>query len=161
MSIPDPSWGTHAHTVLEQAGHRRGGARDEVIDLLASQACALSAQDIETALRAQGRAVGRASIYRALDVLVEYGLIKRLEVGRAEACYEPANPGGHHHHHVVCEVCGELAAFDDRDLEAAIARLGARLGMHIDDHDVLLRGTCRECAGRVPTAAPRQHLHHH
>ncbi len=97
-----------------------------------------------------GAASGRASIYRALETLADYGLVKRLDVGRTEACYEPARPDGHHHHHVVCEVCGDLAAFDDPDLEAAIARLGTRLGMRIEDHDVLLRGTCRRCATNGP-----------
>jgi Fur family ferric uptake transcriptional regulator len=160
-SVHDGNWSSHARAVLEEAGHRRGGARAEVIDLLATQPCALSAHDIEITLRTQGRTVGRASIYRALEILMEHGLIKRLEVGRAEACYEPANPGGQHHHHVVCEVCGALAAFDDPDLERAIERLGARLGMHIDDHDVLLRGTCRQCAGAVPSRAAAQHTHQH
>jgi len=146
MPVHDPSWSAHARAVLVDAGHRRGGARDEVIDLLAAQSCALSAQDIDAALRSRGRSVGRASIYRALETLADYGLVKRLDVGRAEACYEPARLDGHHHHHVVCEVCGDLAAFDDPDLEAAIGRLGTRLGMRIEDHDVLLRGTCRRCA---------------
>lgn len=146
MSVHDPSWSAHARAVLEDAGHRRGGARDEVIDLLAGQSCALSAHDIDAALRSRGRSVGRASIYRALETLTDYGLVKRLDVGRADACYEPARPGGHHHHHVVCEICGDLAAFDDPDLEDAIERLGTRLGIRIDDHDVLLRGTCRHCA---------------
>ena len=154
VPVRDPSWSAHARAVLEDAGHRRGGARDEVIDLLATQSCALSAQDIDVALRTRGRSVGRASIYRALETLADYGLVKRLDVGRAEACYEPAQPGGHHHHHVVCEVCGDLAAFDDPDLEAAIARLGTRLGMRIADHDVLLRGTCRRCAALASPPAP-------
>lgn len=147
MPIHDPSWGAYAHSVLEDAGHRRGGARDEVIDLLAAQSCAVSAHDIEGALRQRGRPIGRASIYRALDTLAEHGLVKRLDLGRSEACFEPARSDGHHHHHVVCETCGTLTAFDDPDLEAAIDRLGDRLGMRIDDHDVLLRGVCRNCNG--------------
>jgi len=146
MPVADPSWSTHARAVLEDAGHRRGGARDEVIDLLAGEACALSALDIEEALRARGTPIGRASIYRALDILSEHGLVKRLEVGRAEACFEPARPDGHHHHHVVCDTCGTLTAFDDPELERAIDQLAERLGMRIDDHDVLLRGACRVCA---------------
>jgi Fur family transcriptional regulator, ferric uptake regulator len=152
MPIHDPSWSAYARSVLEDAGHRRGGARDEVIDLLAVQPCAVSAHDIEGALRQRGRTIGRASIYRALDTLAEHGLVKRLDLGRTEACYEPARSDGHHHHHVVCEVCGTLTAFDDPDLEQAIDRLGDRLGLRIDDHDVLLRGVCRDCggAGSVP-----------
>lgn len=147
VSGHDASWRTHARSALEEAGYRRGGARAEVIDLLAEQSCALSAHDIESALRAHGRTVGRASVYRALEVLTDLGLVKRLDVGRSEACYEPARPGGHHHHHVVCEVCGALGTFDDADLERAIDAVATRLGMSIDDHEVLLRGTCRRCAG--------------
>jgi Fur family ferric uptake transcriptional regulator len=152
MTVSDPSWSAHARAVLEDAGHRRGGARDEVIDLLANQACALSAHDIEGALRAGGRPIGRASIYRALDILSEHGLVKRLDVGRSEACFEPARSDGHHHHHVICERCGTLTAFDDPEFEDAIDRLADRLGIRIDDHDVLLRGTCRSCAGAVPSS---------
>jgi len=146
MTVHDPSWSAHARAVLEDAGHRRGGARDEVIDLLAGQACAISVHEIESTLRHDGRPIGRASIYRALDTLADLGLVKRLDVGRAEACFEPARADGHHHHHVVCESCGTLTAFDDPELEDAIGRLGDRLGMRITDHDVLLRGVCRSCS---------------
>lgn len=149
MSVRNPSWSAHARAVLEDAGYRRGGARDEVIDLLAAQPCAVSVQDIEAALRGGGRPIGRASIYRAVDTLAELGLVKRLDVGRAEACFEPARADGHHHHHVVCERCGTLTAFDDPELELAIERLGDRLGMRIDDHEVLLRGICESCSGQV------------
>ena len=113
--------------------------------MLAAQRCALSVVEIEDALRAQGRAPGRASIYRVLDLLVEHGLVERIAVGDGQTRFERVLPDGHHHHHLVCEHCGRLVAFDDAGLERAIADLSERLGVRVDSHDVLLRGCCQRC----------------
>ncbi len=138
-------WNRHVHAVLADAGFKRGGAREQVIELLASEPCALTAAEIEGSLSDSGRSPGRASIYRALDQLVEHGLVERLEVGDGQARFERQHPGGEHHHHLVCEGCGRLVAFDDPGLERAIERLSQRLGMRISGHDILLRGACRRC----------------
>ena len=50
-----------------------------------------------------------------------------------------------HHHHVVCETCGRWVPFHDPELERAIERLGERVDAQISAHDVVLRGTCRDC----------------
>ncbi|MGZ4187536.1 MAG: Fur family transcriptional regulator [Solirubrobacteraceae bacterium] len=138
-------WSEHVHAVLSQAGLKRGGARERVIELLATKPCALSAVEIEDELRASGRPTGRASVYRVLDLLVEHGLAERLEVGDGQARFERHHPDGEHHHHLVCDRCGRLVAFDDPGLEQAIDRLSDRLGVRIDSHDVLLRGACERC----------------
>ena len=138
-------WSEHVHAVLAQAGLKRGGARDRVIELLATKPCALSAVEIEDELRSLGRPTGRASVYRVLDLLVEHGLAERLEVGDGQARFERSHPDGEHHHHLVCDRCGRLVAFDDPGLEQAIDRLSDRLGVRVDSHDVLLRGACQRC----------------
>ncbi|HEX4671694.1 MAG TPA: Fur family transcriptional regulator [Solirubrobacteraceae bacterium] len=138
-------WSDHVHAALSQAGLKRGGARERVIELLASKPCALSAVEIEDELRSLGRPTGRASIYRVLDLLVDHGLAERLELGDGQARFERSQPGGEHHHHLVCDRCGRLVAFDDPGLERAIGRLSDRLGVRIDSHDVLLHGACRRC----------------
>lgn len=135
----------HVESVLASAGHQHGGARERIVELLARQACALSAVEIEDALRAEGNATGRASIYRVLDLLVDHGLVERVTVGSGQARFEPVDPTGAHHHHLVCQQCGKLVAFDDAGLEEAIDSLSRRLGVRIDHHDVLLRGECGEC----------------
>ena len=138
-------WSEHVHAVLSQAGLKRGASRERVIELLATKPCALSAVEIEDELRANGRPTGRASVYRVLDLLVEHGLVERLEVGDGQARFERSHPDGEHHHHLVCDGCGRLVAFDDPGLERAIGRLSERLGVRIDSHDVLLRGACQRC----------------
>lgn len=138
-------WRDYVHQVLAQAGLKRGGARERVIELLAGQPCALSAVEIEDELRSSGRPTGRASIYRVLELLAEHGLVERVSVGDGQARFERVQLGGHHHHHLVCDRCGRLEAFDDPGLEHAIDRLSVRLGARIESHDVLLRGACRSC----------------
>ncbi|MGA9875726.1 MAG: transcriptional repressor, partial [Solirubrobacteraceae bacterium] len=108
--------------MLGQAGHRKGGARNAIIDLLAGEPCALTAIEIEDRLRASGRGVARASIYRILDLLHERGLVARLELGDAMTRYELVDPAGAHHHHLLCGSCGRLVPVDDGDLERSIDR---------------------------------------
>jgi Fur family transcriptional regulator, ferric uptake regulator len=74
-------WEDSARDALRDAGHRAGGARDAVIDLLGRQTCCLSAQEIADGLRKSGNDAGIASVYRALDLLHELGLVQRVEFG--------------------------------------------------------------------------------
>lgn len=139
-------WRQHVDLTLAAAGLRRGGARERVIELLAGEPCALSAVEIEEVLRAQGARVGRATIYRVLDLLTEHDLVERVAVGPGLARFERSMPGHeHHHHHLVCERCGRLVAFDDPGLERAIHRVSDRLGARVEHHEILLRGACSDC----------------
>lgn len=138
-------WARHARATLDQSGHRRGRAREALIDLLAGQLCALSALEIEDRLREREQRVGRASIYRILELLAERGLVARLELGDGTTRYELIAPGGDHHHHLLCDSCGKLVPFDDRELERSIGRLVRRLDFQANGHEVVLHGDCRAC----------------
>ncbi len=148
----DRAWVEHATATLGRAGFRRGGARSAVVELLGRQACALTARDIDDALRAEGRSVGRASVYRALEQLDELGLVSRLEVGQGMARYEPVHPSGDHHHHLVCDRCGAITPFEDPRLERAIGQLAGRVAFDVHDHEVVLRGVCGACRDRAARA---------
>src|SRR5262245_45357074 len=117
------NWEASAQRALSEAGHRAGGARAAVVSLLAEQSCCLSAQEISDRLRGDGTEVGIASIYRALDLLGEMGLVQRVEVGDGGARFEPVVPGGEHHHHAICDTCGRVTAFEDERLEQQLERL--------------------------------------
>jgi len=136
-------WSAHALDRLSSAGHRRGGAREAVIGLLDGQPCALSALEIEDALKG-GRRVGRASVYRVLDELVSLDLVSRVDVGDGVVRYEPQR--SQHHHHLVCDGCGRLTPFEDDALEQAIRRLADRVAFDVSDHDVTLHGSCERCS---------------
>lgn len=138
-------WAEHARQVLDQAGHRRARARNALIEMLAGQACALTAIEIEDELRDGERAVARASVYRNLELLIEHGLVSRLELGDGIARYELIDPDGEHHHHLLCDSCGRLVPFDDHELERSIDRLASRLNFRPRGHEVVLHGACEKC----------------
>jgi Fur family ferric uptake transcriptional regulator len=141
-------WAEGAEGALSAAGRKRGGARRAVLDLLAEQDCALSALEMEEALRGRpGRPVSRASIYRILDELEGLGLLKRVETGQAVVRYERHSSGGEHHHHLVCERCGLVTPFSDPGLERAIRSLSGRVPLAVSEHEIVLRGSCLECSG--------------
>jgi Fur family ferric uptake transcriptional regulator len=147
-----PSWREHTLATLAAAGYRRGGARNAIVELLERQDCALSAQEIDDRLRARGRGVGRASVYRILELLTELRLVQKIDVGQGVARYERQLPDGHHHHHLVCDSCGQIEPFSDPTLEQAIERVARNVAFAVDDHDVVLHGACSDCRGDQPVA---------
>jgi Fur family ferric uptake transcriptional regulator len=142
----DTTWAEYALAMLGESGYRRGGARTAVVEALARHDCAVSALELEEELRRRKIHVGRASIYRALDVLEELGLVQRFEVERRIASYERVNLNGHHHHHAICRRCGRMEPFEDRGLERAIEQVSDLVPFEIAEHDVVLRGLCERCA---------------
>ena len=139
------SWSTAALGNLQAKGLRNGGARRAVIEHLGDQSCCRSAQEIFDGIRAHGRPVGIASVYRALDQLVELQLVQRVELGDGIARFEPSHIDGEHHHHLVCDACGKVEPFADPGLEVALEEAAQRLGYGMRAHEVVLHGQCDAC----------------
>ena len=138
-------WIGHARDTLERDGYRLSAPRAAVVETLATLGCSVTAKEIADSLHRRGEDVGVASIYRTLDLLDKLRLTRRVDAAEGVARYEPIDPSGDHHHHIVCERCGRVTAFEDRELEAAIEQLSRRVEYSIDAHDVTLRGECPVC----------------
>lgn len=139
------SWSEHALAVLAERGHRAGGARAVVVDALGRHGGCLDADELVAGLRTEGTRVGVASVYRALALLSNVGLLQRVPVAGGSARYELVRPGGDHHHHLVCDDCGATTAFEDDALEQAIGGISRRAAYSVQAHDVTLHGTCPDC----------------
>lgn len=140
-----PHWADHALSVLAEHGHRAGGARRAVIEALGRRGGCLDADELVVTLRRQRKRVGVASVYRALALLAELGLLQRVPVAGGSARYELVGPGDEHHHHLVCDGCGATTPFEDEALERAIVRLSRRSDYAVQAHDVTLHGWCPDC----------------
>jgi Fur family transcriptional regulator, ferric uptake regulator len=145
-SATDHGWIDRAETALAEAGHKRGGARRAVLELLDAQTCALTAVEIESALSEAQRRVSRASVYRILDELEGLRLVQRVETGQAMVRYERVCAHDEHHHHLVCDGCGLVMPFSDDALEQAISKLSERVPLTVSEHEIVLRGSCSDCA---------------
>ena len=148
MSQPgsSDSWIVRAEATLTAAGHKRGGARRAVLELLDAERCARTAFEIEDALRVAERRVSRASVYRILEELERLRLVQRVETGQAMVRYERVCGHDEHHHHLVCDGCGLVMPFSDEALERAISNLSRRVPLAVSEHEIVLRGECRDCA---------------
>jgi len=139
------AWTESALERLRSASGRTGGARRVVVDFFGRQDCCLSVQEIHDRLRSEGGRVGIASVYRAVEGLLDAGLVQRIDLGDGVARFERADPTGEHHHHLVCDDCGRVEPFEDAGLEAALQRVAGGHGYDVAAHEVVLRGACEDC----------------
>jgi len=148
LTLEDVLEVVRAEQALARAGRKRGGARRALLELLTGQECALTAVEIEHALSARGgsRPVSRASVYRILDELEGLGLVQRVETGQAMVRYERVCEHERHHHHLVCDDCGLVMPFSDEGLERAIDDLSERVPLAVSEHEIVLHGSCHDCA---------------
>jgi len=72
--------------------------------------------DIYDSLLADDITISKATIYRTLDILVKYDLIRKLVIGDGKAKYEP-KIGKPHHDHMICIETGEIIEFDNAEIE--------------------------------------------
>jgi Fe2+ or Zn2+ uptake regulation protein len=139
----------HIATALETAGYRLTAPRRAVADLIAEQDGHFTASDLEVAARRRRLGISRATLFRALDLLIELGVVERLDLPTGEHAYVPCAPA--HHHHVVCSRCGRATGVDDCGVAEAVAEIARRSGYRIDSHRLELFGLCRYCAARSTT----------
>jgi Fur family transcriptional regulator, ferric uptake regulator len=88
--------------------------------------------------------IGRATVFRTLDLLAEQGALERLDLPSGEHAYVACAPQDHHHH-VVCRNCGASAEVEDEGLQAVVRDIGAQSGYRIENHRLELYGLCPRC----------------
>ena len=108
----------------------------------------LSAYDILDRLRADGIRAPQ-QVYRALDKLLAFGLVHRLESLNAfVACSHPAHEIHSTTAFAICEACGNVNEFSDAALAATLRDWAGGQGFRIKKSTIEVRGLCDACAGR-------------
>ena len=132
---------------LDQAGYRLTAPRLALAGLIVDHDGHFSASDLAAAARDRRIGMSRATLFRALDLLVELGVVERLDLPNGEHAYVECAPA--HHHHVVCSRCGRTAEVDDAGLTEAVREIARTSGFRIDTHRLELFGLCRSCQSRT------------
>ena len=129
---------------LGESGRRRTSARAEVIRAALKRDQPFTAQALVGDLAKKG--VGRATVFRTLDLLVTLGALSRvhgIEQGARCVRYTACAPS--HHHHLICRGCGRVEEIRASGLEQRIAALARRYGYQALDHGLEVQGLCAEC----------------
>ena len=128
---------------LDQAGYRLTEPRRELAALVADQDGHFTAAELVDAARARHLGIGRATVFRTLDVLVELGAVERLDLPSGEHAYVGCEPA--HHHHVVCSRCGRSTEIQDAGLRTVVQEVERQTGYRVDAHRLELFGVCPTC----------------
>ncbi|ASV84815.1 ferric uptake regulator family protein [Ochrobactrum quorumnocens] len=132
----------HAHT---QPSHDLTRNQTLVFDVLSKADGPLSAYTILDQLRDDGFRAP-LQVYRALEKLLDYGMVHRLESLNAfVAC---AHPQCHQHGLIafaICEQCGQVTEFSDPAIESLVSAWSVQSGFKSRKTTLELRGRCEKC----------------
>lgn len=104
----------------------------------------LSADEVRREVQRGGARVGTATIYRALEVLVQSGLVVARDFGEGFRRYEPARDVPHHEH-LLCTVCGRVTEFRDERLERMTTLIADAHDHARQWHRLVIYGVCARC----------------
>jgi Fe2+ or Zn2+ uptake regulation protein len=128
--------------LLRQRGQRVTSQRLVILRELRRAARHLTAAEVCAAVRDDLPGTSPPTIYATLDLLVELGLARRLDVGLGVTLYDPrVDP----HAHAVCRRCGAVEDVEARVDSTAVMRAAHADGFQVEHSDVLLTGICRRC----------------
>jgi Fur family ferric uptake transcriptional regulator len=129
--------------------------RDMVARVVFAGGELLSVEGVQRRLRDQGHRVGTATIYRALDVMVESGAVRSHDFGEGFKRFEPLLTPGQHGH-LICSRCGRVTEFSTDRFERLLPMVADEHAFLHQTHRVEIRGLCAACrdadAGSVARA---------
>jgi Fur family ferric uptake transcriptional regulator len=132
---------------LREGGHPVTPQRMRVAEVLFGTHQHISAEEIIERLRRGGRGrrgVGKATVYRTLELLRDAGLIREHDFGEGFRRYEP-RPTRPRHGHLVCTRCGKVIEFESEGVERLEREIAGLHRFHPTHHKVEIHGVCEEC----------------
>ena len=105
----------------------------------------LSVEDIERRLREGEQRIGKATIYRTLDLLVKSKLVDEHDFGEGFKRYEHRLSRQPVHEHLICLECGKVTEFRSEEVERVEKRVASEYGFAPARHRLEIYGLCREC----------------
>ena len=128
---------------LARQGHRPTTPRQAIIELVAPRRDHFSAQEVWDEVRGRHRGIGRATVFRTLDLLAELGVLNRIHTD--DGCNRYTVCETTHHHHLMCVECGAVASLEAADIEQQIRRMAGAAGFELLTHHLELVGRCANC----------------
>lgn len=136
-SLPDLS-------SLRAASGKRSSKRERIVDAFLRQEGHLSADDLFDVVRREQPGIGRATVYRTLQWMVDGGIARKVDFGEGRSRFEPTyrHP---RHFHLICTTCHRSSEFLSSDVEALMEEIAAARNFASTHTVVQILGTCDEC----------------
>jgi len=133
-----------AEALCQERGVRLTEQRKSVLQLLCVSDKPLSAYELLDRMRGTVKNPAPPTVYRALDFLLEQGLVHKLESLHAYVgCTHPEHP--HASQFLICDDCGEVSELEDPSVANSLQAAGKAIGFRTKRPVVELLGTCARC----------------
>ncbi|MCK4912064.1 MAG: transcriptional repressor [Thermodesulfovibrionales bacterium] len=129
---------------LESQNLRLTREREAIIEHVLRKHGHFDPEELHFELKGNGAKVSRASIYRTIPLLVNAGIIEKVENTDKHAHYELIL-GRKHHDHMLCTRCGKVIEFYSEGLERLQDRLCKAEGFKGNSHTLEIKGLCSRC----------------
>lgn len=128
---------------LARAKVRVTEPRRAVGALVASRDGHFTAADLVADARLRHPGLGRATIFRALELFTSLGLVERVDLPDGGHAWVACDAD--HHHHLICTRCGRSDEVGDLGLDLVLAQAAARSGFRVTTHRLEVFGVCASC----------------
>ena len=129
-------------SILKQAGYKLTAPRKAVIEVLQNHPGHLSHDQILEEGRKICPQLGRATVYRTMELLVELNMVRPLYLADATQRFIPAAGG---HHHLVCSHCGAVIEFNHCTTTRLAQELAEKYHFQVHSHLLEFWGVCQNC----------------
>ena len=130
---------------LRNAGYKLTHARLTVLNTIMGLGGHVTSSEVLDAVNTSDESTGRASVFRALDVFTQLGLIRPTYIESSMTPHYVIMPDGHHHH-IICTNCNRVIEFDDCGLGELTEQLQQRFNLEITGHLLEFYAQCAHCA---------------
>jgi Fur family ferric uptake transcriptional regulator len=129
---------------LRPPGGKRSSKRDRILNIFLRQEGHLSADDLCDLVRREDAGVGRATVYRTLQWMVDAGVARKVDFGEGRSRFEPSF-GHPRHFHLICTTCHQSSEFLSSDVEALVEEIAAARSFAPSQTIVQIYGVCEGC----------------
>ncbi len=140
---------------LRPAGSKRSSKREFILNVFLHHEGHLSADDLYDLIHRNDQHISRATVYRALQWMLEAGIARKVDFGEGRSRYEHSyrHP---RHFHLICQTCNRSSEFLSSDIEGLIEEIAAARSFAAGQSVLQIYGTCEECrTGRQSQADER------
>lgn len=129
---------------LEAQGYKVTEPRRQIIKQICSFSGYFGAGHLLQRVEEQAPAIGRATVFRTLQLLCDVGLLERLRLESGQEAYVLGH-ACHHHHHMVCSRCGRVEEIEGCGVESYIEKVAKERGFVLNGHALEMFGHCAAC----------------
>lgn len=133
---------------LKKRGYKVTSSRLNIIDILRNYERHFEIEDLVNYITINSKAASRATVYRTVKLLLEFGVIREVIKQSNKTIYE-FEPFERHHDHLVCERCGSIIEFANEEIEDIQEKVCKDYEFHPTRHRLEIFGICKDCYKKI------------